>query len=68
MKVEFLDGMTVQELKDLLRDWPTAHADGTPTTVHFRSSGYGECDVITVLDHHGYTTDGVGDLILSPFL
>lgn len=67
MFINFATGMTVQELKDILSDWPTKHDDGTPTTVHFKSDGYGECEAVAVLDFHSHTDEGVGNLIISPF-
>jgi|AGFS01.1.fsa_nt_gi hypothetical protein len=30
---EFENGMTVRELKELIKDWPEERADGTPTEV-----------------------------------
>lgn len=30
---DYPEGMTVAELKDLIKDWPEKHQDGTPTRV-----------------------------------
>lgn len=60
-------GLTVKELKDLIKDWPETDHAGQPSEV-FLQTGHmlsGPCRVAEPLNLRGYPGNETADLLLS---
>lgn len=62
--LNFEDGLTVKELKALIKDWPDERADGTPTEV-WLSDASGYSNIAVEFSSLDLDEDGIGDLIIA---
>lgn len=67
MKFIFDEGMTVRDLKELIKDWPDTRPDGEFARVLFESNGYGLDEATCAKDHlHPHDEEHErGDLIIT---
>lgn len=62
--LEFENGLTVKELKEIIKDWPEVRADGTPTEV-WLSNAAGVSNIAIEVSDLNLDDEQVGDIILS---
>lgn len=62
--LEFENGLTVKELKEIIKDWPEVRADGTPTEV-WLSNAVGVSNIAIEVSDLNLDDELVGDIILS---
>lgn len=62
--LEFDEGLTVKELKEIIKDWPEVRADGTPTEV-WLSNAAGVSNIAIEVSDLNLDDEQVGDIILS---
>jgi len=60
----FDEGLTVKELKEIIKDWPDERADGTPTEVWLANAA-GVSNLAVEVSDLNRDDENVGDLILS---
>ena len=62
--LEFDEGLTVKELKEIIKDWPETRDDGSPTEVWLANKA-GVSNIAVELSSLNVDENDVGDLIIS---
>lgn len=62
--LEFENGLTVAELKEIIKDWPETRADGTPTEVWLCDAA-GVSNIAIEVSDLNLDDENVGDIIIS---